>query len=457
MKLWQKDFNVDKEIEKFTVGNDYLLDKNLVKYDVYGSIAHAAMLNQIGILNNDEFKKLKNALLEILELDSNGKFEIKQEDEDCHTAIENYLVKKLGALGKKIHAGRSRNDQVLTALRLYSKDSLLEINGALIGLVSTIVDFAEKNKFVPMPGYTHTRKAMPSSIGLLFGTYAESLIDNFELLKVAYKLNNQNPLGSAAGYGVNLDIDRQLTTKLLGFDKLQNNVLYVQNSRSKIESIIIFALAKIMEDLNKISSDLILFSMDEFGFFTLPDKLTTGSSLMPHKKNPDVLELIRAKASVVQSYLYLTNNIASNLISGYHRDFQLTKEALMNSFYIAISSIKILDLTLKEIKVNKEKCFNSFTNEIFATDKVLELVKEGKPFREAYKEVAENISKVKQVDPIQNIKSKSHIGSTGNLEFEKIRLQLNKIKKELVNEEIKFKNVFFILNKNATPKQRKIF
>lgn len=437
-KLWQKNYDVDREIEKFTVGNDYLLDKNLVKYDVYGSIAHAIMLNKIGILSKDELKKLKKALQEILSLNKNEKFEIKQEDEDCHTAIENYLAKKLGDLGKKIHTARSRNDQVLVDLRLYAKENLLKVNETLIGLAGSILKFAEKNKGIPMPGYTHTRKAMPSSAGLLFGAYAESLLDDLELLKLAYNLNNQNPLGSAAGYGVNLEIDRDLTTKLLGFEKVQNNSIYAQNSRCKIESTIIFSLSKIMDDLSKMASDLIMFSMDEFGFFSLPDKLTTGSSLMPHKKNPDVLELIRGKATQVQSYLFLTGNIAPKLISGYHRDFQTAKEPLMKSFDIAIASIGILDLAINELKVNKEKCINSFTNDLFATDKAIGLAKKGIPFRESYKKVASSLGKVEKIDPVLNIGSKIHIGATGNLGLEKAKSSLEKTKQEIENESKNF-------------------
>ena len=447
MKLWQKNYNVDGEIEKFTVGNDFLLDKALVKYDVYGSIAHASMLKKIGILKGGELQKLKKALVEILKLSEGNKFDIKQQDEDCHTAIENYLTKKLGDLGKKIHTARSRNDQVLVDLRLYSKDNLLEAYKALASLVETVFEFAEKNKNVPIPGYTHTRKAMPSSVGLLFGAYAESLIDDFELLKAAYNLNDQNPLGSAAGYGVNLEIDRQFTTNLLGFKKVQNNSAYAQNSRGKIESIIIFALSKIMEDLSKIASDLILFSMDEFGFFSLPDKLTTGSSLMPHKKNPDVLELIRGKASVVQSYLILANNISPKFISGYHRDFQLTKEPLIKSFEIAIASIKILGLTLSELKVNKEKCISSFTNDLFATDQVIELTKKGIPFREAYKEVGANLEKITKINPVENIKSKKHVGATGNLGLDKARSQIQKIKQETEKESKEFYSKISLLAK----------
>ena len=438
MKLWQKDFELNEEIEKFTVGNDYLLDKNLVKFDVYGNIAHAQMLNKINIINNDEFKKIKKALIGILELNKKNKFEIKQEDEDVHTAIENYLTKTLGKLGKKIHTARSRNDQVLVDTKLYSKEKILEVSKALSGLVSTILDFAEKNKNIPMPGYTHTRKAMPSSVGLLFGAYAESLLDDFELIDAAYKLNNQNPLGCAAGYGVNLEIDRELTTKLLGFDKVQNNVLYVQNSRGKIESVIIFALSKIMDDLAKISNDLILFSMDEFGYFTLPDKFTTGSSIMPNKKNPDVLELIRAKSSVVQSYLFQLNSITSKLISGYNKDGQLTKEPLINSFDITLASVNIMNLVLKGLKVNKENCIKAFDNEIFATDEVMDLVKKEVPFREAYVKVGKNLKKVKKIDPKKNILSKKHIGATGNLGLEKAKAKLSKIKSEISKKENEF-------------------
>ena len=439
MKLWQKDYKLNKEIEKFTVGNDFLLDKELVKYDVLGSIAHAMMLNKINIINKNELQKLKNILLEILELNKNEKFEIEQGDEDVHTAIENHLTQKLGNLGKKIHTARSRNDQVLVNLRLYSKEKLLEVEKTLIDLVSNIIDFAEKNKNIPIPGYTHTRKAMPSSVGLLFGAYAESLLDNFELIDTSYKLNNQNPLGSAAGYGINLDIDRELTTKLLGFDKVQNNALYVQNSRGKIESTIVFSLSKIMEDLAKFSNDLILFSTDEFGYFTLPDKFTTGSSLMPHKKNPDVLELIRAKASAVQANLFQINSITSKLISGYNRDLQLTKEPLIDSFKTTLSSTNIFNLIINKLTVNKENCIKAFDNSIFATDQTIDSVKKGISFREAYKKVAKNLTKIQKIDPITNIQSKKHIGATGNLGLNKLKLQLNKIKSNVSKQENDFK------------------
>ena len=438
MKLWQKDYKLDKEVEKFTVGNDFLLDMNLVKYDVYGSIAHAIMLNKIGILKKDELKKIKKALIEILKLRQKNKFKIKPEDEDVHTAIENYLTKKLGSVGKKIHTARSRNDQVLVDLRLFSKEKILEVKKALIGIVKIMLDFADKNKNVPMPGYTHTRKAMPSSVGLLFGAYAESLLDNIELLETSYKLANQNPLGSAAGYGVNLEIDRELTTKLLGFKKAQNNALYVQNSRGKIESVIVFALSKVMEDLGKISNDLIIFSLDELAFFQIPDKFTTGSSMLPQKKNPDVLELTRAKASVVESYLFQINGIIKKIPSGYNRDLQLIKEPLMQSFEITLSSLNMMNLVVKELKVNKENCVKACTNELFAADEVINLVKTGIPLREAYKGVAKNLENLPKIDPIKNIKSKKHIGAIGNLGLGKLKSKIKTIDAETDSEIGKF-------------------
>ena len=436
MKLWEKEYKLNKEIEKFTVGNDFLIDKNLIKYDVYGSIAHTIMLNKIGILSKSELRKLKKVLTEILKLHQKNQFEIKLEDEDVHTAIENYLTKKLGNLGKKIHTARSRNDQVLVDLRLYSKEKILEISKSLIELLSTIINLAEKNKNIPMPGYTHTRKAMPSSVGLLFGAYAESLLDDFELLETAYKLANQNPLGSAAGYGVNLEIDRDLTTKLLGLEKVQNNVLYVQNSRGKIESIIVFALSKIMDDLAKISNDLIIFSIDELGFFQLPDKFTTGSSMLPQKKNPDVLELTRAKASIVESYLFQINGIIKKIPSGYNRDLQLIKEPLIGSFEITLSSLNIMNLLIKELKVNKENCIKACTKEIFAADNVIDMVKSGVPLRDAYMQVSKNLEKLPKINPIKNIQSKKHLGATGDLGLNKSKQKI-KLKNDEVDFEIK--------------------
>ena len=290
-----------------------------------------------------------------------------------------------------------------------------------------MIAFAEKNKEVPIPGYTHMRKAMPSSVGMLFGAYAESLLDDFKLLDCAYELSDQSPLGSAAGYGVNIGIDREFTASLLGFSKVQNNALYVQNSRGKAESAIVFALSRIMGDIGKMANDLCLFSMDEFGFFSLPDSFTTGSSIMPQKKNPDVFELVRAKASVVEANLFKISSIVSKLPSGYNRDFQLTKEPLMESFTIALPSIMIMDTALGGLKINKEKCTNAFDKPLFAADSALELVKKGIPFREAYQKTAESLDAVECPDPIANIKSKKHLGATGNLGLEKAKSELSGI------------------------------
>ncbi|MEK6892306.1 MAG: argininosuccinate lyase [Nanoarchaeota archaeon] len=438
MKLWDKGYSLNKDIEKFTVGNDFLLDKKLIKFDVYGSIAHAVMLNKIGILTKDELIKLKNALIGILELDKKNNFHISPEDEDVHTAIENYLTKKLGNMGKKIHTGRSRNDQVLVDIRLYSKENILEVEKLVLELALVLTDIAEKYKYVPMPGYTHSRKAMLSSVGLYFTSFAESLIDGLKILDEAYELNDQCPLGSGAAYGVPLNVDRKLVSDLLDFKKVQNNVLYVQNSRGKLESVTIFALSGIINDLARLSNDLIVFSMDEFGFFKLPDKFCTGSSIMPQKKNPDVLELIRAKSAKIDSNLYFVKNTMSKLQSGYNRDLQLTKEALMESFDIAVSSLRIFKTIIEKMIVNKEKCIKACTPDLFAAEYAYKLAKKGVPFRDAYKETAKNLGKLAVINPVSSIKLKKHLGATGNLGLEKIKQQIKEISKEIGSETEKF-------------------
>ncbi len=388
MKLWQKDYELNKQIEKFTVGNDPLIDINLVKYDCIASIAHAKMLNKIGILSSKELMELEKELKRIIKLAQMNKFKIKIEDEDCHTAIENRLTKKLGKTGKKIHTARSRNDQVLTAIRLYSKDKLKQIETSLLELVETLKKVSMKYENVEIPGYTHSRKAMPYSVGRYFEAFKEDFEDDMLLLKLAYKINDQNPLGSAAGYGVNLKIDRDLTTELLDFSKTQKNELYCQNSRGKFESIILFALSQIMLDLQKLSNDLIQFSMDEFGYFSLPNEFCTGSSLMPHKKNPDVLELIRAKSAVINSYYFQVIDIVKGIHSGYSRDLQLTKEPLMKGFEITLDTMEIMKLVIANMKVNKQNCKKACTKEIYSVDKTLDLVKKGTEFRDAYQKIS---------------------------------------------------------------------
>lgn len=434
-KLWDKGYEPNKEIEKFTVGNDYVLDKALVKWDCLGSIAHAAMLNKIKILNNSEFNKLKSILKKII---NDKSFKIRIEDEDVHTAVEGYLTKKLGDLGKKIHTCRSRNDQVLVDTRLYAKDKLLTIKNNVLGLVNALVKFAEKHKDIPMPGYTHTQKAMPSSVGLWAGSLAEALLDDLKLLNTAYEINDQCPLGSAAGYGVPFNIDRQYTSDLLGFSKVHNNVMYVQYGRGKIGSVILSALTQIMLTIGKLANDLILFSTVEFGYFKLPKEFCSGSSIMPQKVNPCVLELTRGKVSVMESYLFQVTNIIRGLYSGYNRDFQLTKEPLMKGLELAESTTKIIELVINGVKVEKENCLKGCTPELFATDYALKLVTEGTPFRDAYRRVADNIHQLKTVDAVKTIKGRKHLGSTGNLGLDKVKAKISSEHESLDKEKGSF-------------------
>jgi len=388
MKLWEKGTKLNQQIENFTVGDDYILDQKLVRYDCLASIAHAKMLGKIGILNEKEVQELEKTLHEIIELDRNGEFKILKEQEDCHTAIENYLVSNLGDLGKKIHTARSRNDQVLTALRLYYKDRLGNCIKLIENLTQSISVFLQKYGDIKFPGYTHTRKAMPSSIGLWGNSFIDAMNDNLKVIELTLELIDQSPLGTGAGYGVSLKIDRNYTAELLGYKKIQDNPMYVQNSRGKFESAILHALTLIMFDLNKIASDLILFSLPEFGYFKLPDEFCTGSSIMPQKKNPDVLELVRSKYHVLVSYEFQVKNISSNLISGYHRDIQLTKEPTMKGLEIAEDCLSIMCLIFSKLKVNKENCHRALVENIYATKRVYELVEKGIPFREAYQVIS---------------------------------------------------------------------
>lgn len=385
MKLWQKKYKLNKQIENFTVGDDFILDQRLVKYDCIASIAHAKMLGKIGIFKKYEVKKLVKELNNIINLNKKGKFIILKVQEDCHTAIENYLTKKIGALGKKIHTARSRNDQVLTALRLYYKEELIECRNVVINLKKTIKEFIKKWGEIKFPGYTHTRKAMPSSIAMWGEAFIDSMDDNLKFIDLAIELINQSPLGTGAGYGVPLKIDRNYTANLLRFSKLQENPVYTQNSRGKFESTILHALSQIMFDLNKISTDLILFSMPEFGYFELPEEFCTGSSIMPQKKNPDVLELMRAKYHIIISYEFQVKSMISNLISGYNRDLQLTKEPTLKGLEITKQCLLIMSLIFKKLKVNITSCKKALTEELYATEAVYKLVKKGTPFREAYK------------------------------------------------------------------------
>ncbi|WP_068469360.1 argininosuccinate lyase [Candidatus Protochlamydia phocaeensis] len=423
MKLWDKGYQLDEAVEAFMTGDDPLLDIALLPYDCLGSMAHASMLAKIGILTTEECHQLLQGLSHILSLAKKGLFTIKQTDEDVHTAVENYLVESLGNLGKKLHTARSRNDQVLLDMRLYMRDQILQTMEALASLSQVLIRFADENHAVPIPGRTHFQHAMPSSLGLWAGAFTESLLDDGELLKSAFDLINQSPLGSAASYGVSLPIDRQYCAELLGFRCVQNNVLYANNSRGKFEAIVLHALAQIMNDLSKLATDIIIFSAPEFGYLKLPEKFCPGSSLMPQKRNPCPLELIRAKSATVQGLLFQTLEIIRSLPSGYNRDFQETKRPLMQGFDMTLASLHVFLKVFEGIQIDQDACLKAFTPELFATDQVLQLAKNGVPFRDAYRQVAQSLESVSQADPVTNILSKIHQGATGNLGLEQSRFK----------------------------------
>jgi argininosuccinate lyase len=388
-KLWEKGYRLDRTVEEFTVGDDYLLDQRMVRYDCLASIAHATMLGRVGILQDDEVKALVDELKRVIQLDEEGQFRVLREHEDCHTAIENHLTRELGELGEKIHTGRSRNDQVLAALRLYYKAELVECKKLMAGLVQSIEEFAGRHGEVELPGYTHTRKAMPSSVGLWAQSFVDSMEDNAKLIDVALDLVDQCPLGTGAGYGVPLELDREYVAELLEFGSVQGNSIYAQNSRGKFEATILHALTQVMFDLNKMATDLILFSVPELGYFELPEELCTGSSIMPQKRNPDVLELVRARYHQVVAWEFQVKNTVANLLSGYNRDVQLTKGPTMHGLEATQESLSVMSVVFEKLVVDQERCAAGLTDEVYATARVYELVKQGVPFREAYRRICE--------------------------------------------------------------------
>jgi len=427
-KLWAKGYELDAVVERFTVGDDYLLDAALVPWDCVGSIAHAAMLSRIGIITSHEFAQLKERLNEIISLYEAGKFEIQPEEEDVHTAVEGRLTALLGDVGKKLHTARSRNDQVILDLRLYMRDRLLAVADAACDMVSTMLEFARKYEFVPVVGRTHFQRAMPSSLGLWAGAFAESLLDDLALLRTSYEIADQCPLGSAASYGVNLDIDRQFVSDALGFARVQNNVLYANNSRGKVEAIALSALVQVMNDLSKLSADVILWTMPEFAYMRLPERFCCGSSLMPQKRNPGPFELTRARAATVQACLVQTLEITRPLISGYHRDFQETKRPLMTGVETTLGALKVCAPCIAGLEVDRERCIASFSREVFATDRVMDLVRQGVPFRDAYRQVAKELDSTPMEDPVENIRKKTHVGATGNLRLDLAAERLDRVR-----------------------------
>ncbi len=417
-KLWEKNVQLNKEIERFTVGRDRELDVFLAKYDVLGSMAHITMLESIGLLAADELKILLEELREIYKLADEGKFVIEDGIEDVHSQVELMLTRKLGVVGKKIHSGRSRNDQVLVDLKLYARSEIRTIAEAANSLFNELQKQSEKYKNVLMPGYTHMQVAMPSSFGLWFGAYAESLADDMQLLLAAYRVTNRNPLGSAAGYGSSFPLDRQMTTDLLGFDSMDYNVVYAQMGRGKTERNIAFAMAGIASTLSKLAFDACLFNSQNFGFVKLPAECTTGSSIMPHKKNPDVFELIRAKSNKLQSLPVQITMMMNNLPSGYSRDFQLIKEVFMPAFEELIDCLQMTEYIIARTEVNEHIIDDPRYDAMFSVEEVNRRVLSGTSFRDAYKQVGLEIEAGNFV-PDKNIHH-THAGSIGNLCNDKI-------------------------------------
>lgn len=425
MKLWDKGFSTDKKIDHFTVGNDRELDLYLAKYDVIASKAHAKMLGKIGLLTDDETQSLVAELDNISESIEQGKFEIEDSFEDMHSKIEYLLTEKLGDTGKKIHTARSRNDQVLVAMHLYLKDELTEIKGQTKTLFDLLLNLAEEHKDVLLPGYTHLQIAMPSSFGLWFSAYAESLIDDLYFIDAAYKMANQNPLGSAAGYGSSFPIDRSFTTEEMGFATMKYNVVAAQMGRGKVEKATAFGMSSIASTLSKMAMDICLYMSQNFDFISFPDELTTGSSIMPHKKNPDVFELVRGKCNKLQSIPNQLTMVINNLPSGYHRDLQLVKEIIVPAIQDMKACLEILTFSLKEIRVRKNILDDPKYDYLFSVDTLNELVQNGMPFRDAYKKMGQEIQGG-TFKPKRDI-DHTHEGSLGNLCLAEIREKMDKI------------------------------
>lgn len=425
MKLWQKNTGSKIEVEKFTIGRDPEFDAILAPFDVLGSMAHAIMLEKIGLLDADDLILLKTGLKEIyLEIEK-GQFKIEKGVEDVHSQVEFLLTHRYGDVGKKLHSGRSRNDQVLVDLKLYYRAAIREIVEATEELFGLLIHLSEKHKNDLMPGYTHTQLAMPSSFGLWFGSFAEGLTEDLDLLHAAYKLSNKNPLGSAAGYGSSFPLDRTLTTHLLGFEDLHHNVINAQNSRGKTEKTIAFAIAGISGTLNKLAADVCIFMNQHFGFITFPDDLTTGSSIMPHKKNPDVFELIRAKTNQLQGIPNTITLMLTNTTTGYHRDLQLLKEAIFPGIETLLDCIRMTTFMLNEIIVKENILADPFFKHAFSVEVVNDLVLNGMPFRDAYKKVGLDIDKG-DFHPDQNKVAHTHEGSIGNLCTAEIKTKMEK-------------------------------
>lgn len=422
-KLWEKDFEVNAEIERFTVGKDRDMDLYLAKYDVLGSMAHVTMLESIGLIGKDELPAILDELKNIYAVCERGEFVIEDGVEDVHSEVEMMLTRKLGDMGKKIHSGRSRNDQVLVDLKLFTRAALKNVVDGVKDLFDELLQKSNQYKEVLMPGYTHLQIAMPSSFGLWFGAYAEGLTDDMLFLQAAYKMTNRNPLGSAAGYGSSFPLNRQMTTDLLGFDSMDYNVVYAQMGRGKMERNVAFSLASVAGTIAKMAFDACLFNSQNFGFVKLPKECTTGSSIMPHKKNPDVFELIRAKCNKIQALPQQVMLIMNNLPVGYFRDLQIIKEVFLPAFDELNDCIQMAAYIINRMEVNEHILDNPMYAPIFSVEEVNRLASEGMPFRDAYKKVGLDIE-AGNFTPNTDLHH-THEGSIGNLCNDRIESLMN--------------------------------
>lgn len=431
MKLWEKDNKkAYKVIEKFTIGKDNELDLVLAEFDVKASIAHTKMLESIGLLTKDELKMIHFELKSILSVILTGDFKIESGIEDIHSQIEWMLTQRIGETGKKIHSGRSRNDQVLTDIKLYLRFELGEISSKNLELFNLLIQLSETHKDKLLPGYTHLQIAMPSSFGLWFGAYAESLVDDMELILAAYNVTNKNPLGSGAGYGSSFPLNREMTTDLLEFESMNYNVVYAQMTRGKTEKIVAMAMSSIAATLSKLAYDVCLYMNQNFGFISFPDELTTGSSIMPHKKNPDVFELIRAKCNKIQALPNELTLLTNNLPSGYHRDMQLTKEILFPAIQELKSCLEMMVFMLNKIQIKDNIIEDKKYDYLFSVEAVNAQVLSGFAFRDAYKNVGKSIENA-TFEPNMSL-NHTHSGSIGNLCNDKIVIKMNGLIKKII-------------------------
>jgi argininosuccinate lyase len=417
-KLWDKGYELDQVVERFTVGRDFILDRELIPSDAAASIAHVRMLSSVGIVTRDQADQIEGELRRIAGDGLRREVSISRGDEDCHTVIEARLIDRLGDVGKTVHTGRSRNDQVTAATRLYTRETLLDIFDATAALVQVLLRRAQEEESTVMPGRTHLQIAMLSTFGLWLASWAEQLLDDLEFLRTAAVLNDRNPLGSAASYGTPLPLDRELTAELLGFATVQNNVLAVQHSRGTLDGRVLEAAAGISATLGRMAQDLILFSLPEIGYVELPEELCSGSSIMPQKRNPDVLELLRSRNGVVDGYAMQCRNVVRNLPSGYNRDLQDTKEPLLRGLDTVEESVLVATTLMERLTPDRERMHSALNSEVFATDYAYQLVEQGIPFREAYKRAAAEYSEQNLPDPESARRQRRSTGTPGQLNLD---------------------------------------